>query len=134
VKLVSFLAVQEILRRSVRICCQGVAYLTIRIRLFLCFQKVLKYADKNAIEFQSSRKNILLKIHGNIFILKSSILKCFYHDSQLLLHDPSDLATTFTACIRFCELLNTFSQGGVILLRDLSRHQSGRSNSTPRFS
>jgi hypothetical protein len=30
--------------------------------------------------------------------------------------------------------VNTFSPDGVILLRDLSRHQSWRSNSTPRFS
>jgi hypothetical protein len=35
---------------------------------------------------------------------------------------------------KWAKFLNTFSPGGVILLRDLSRHQSGRSNSTPRFS
>ena len=64
---------------------------------FLCSQKVLKYADKIVIEFQSNGRNILMKIHADIFILKSSALKCFYCVSQLLLHDPSDLATTLTA-------------------------------------
>jgi len=29
-------------------------------------QKVFKYADTNVIEFQSSRRNILMKIHANI--------------------------------------------------------------------
>jgi len=54
------------------------------------FHKVLKYADTNVIEFQSSRRNILVIIHTNIFVLKSSsVLK--YHISQLFQHDPSDL-------------------------------------------
>ena len=44
---------------------------------FLSSKKVLKYADTNIIEFQSSRRNILKKIHTNIFVLKSSVLKCF---------------------------------------------------------
>jgi hypothetical protein len=44
------------------------------------------------IEFQSIRRNILMKIHANIFVLKpSSVQKSFYRVSQLLLHDPSDL-------------------------------------------
>jgi len=35
-----------------------------------------------------------MKIHTNMFVLKSlSVLKCFYHVGQLLLHDLSDLAT-----------------------------------------
>jgi len=39
-----------------------------------------------------------MKIHADIFVLKSSsVLKCFYSISQLLLHDPSDLATTLTS-------------------------------------
>jgi len=63
---------------------------------FLCSQKVLKYADTNVIEFQSSRRNILMKIHADIFVLKSSfVLKCFNCVSQLLLHDPSDLDNHF---------------------------------------
>ena len=45
----------------------------------LCSQKVLKYAVTNVIEFQSSRRNVLMKIHANIFVLKSSVLNCFYH-------------------------------------------------------
>jgi len=90
---VSFLPVQVILLRSVRICCPGVVYQSVRIRhFFLCSQKVLKYADTNVIEFQSHRRNILMKIHANIFVLKSSsVLKCFYSVSQLLVLDPSDL-------------------------------------------
>jgi len=37
-----------------------------------------------------------MKIYGNIFVLKSSsVLKCFYCVSQLLLHDPSDLDNHF---------------------------------------
>ena len=65
---------------------------------FLCSQKVLKYGDTNVIEFQSRRRNIVMKIHANIFVLKSSpVLKCFYHVSQLLSHDPSDLATSLTS-------------------------------------
>ena len=64
---------------------------SVRIRpFFLCSQKVLKYADTNIIEFQSSRRNILKKIHTNIFVLKSSVLKCFCCVSHLPLHDPSD--------------------------------------------
>jgi len=56
---------------------------------FLCSQKVLKCADTNVIEFQSSSRSILMKIHSNIFVLKSSsVVKCFYHVSQLLLNDP----------------------------------------------
>ncbi len=35
---------------------------------FLCSHKVLKYAVRNVIEFQSSRRNILLKIYANIFV------------------------------------------------------------------
>ena len=63
---------------------------------FLCFQIVLKYADTNITEFQSRRRNILMKIHANIFVLKSSsVLKCFYSVSQVLLHDPSDLDNHF---------------------------------------
>jgi len=59
---------------------------------FLCSQKVLKYVDTNVIEFQNSRRNFLMKIHTNVFVLKlSSVLKCFYGVSQLLLHDSSDL-------------------------------------------
>ena len=62
---------------------------------FLCSQKILKYADTNVIEFQSSRRNIL-KIHANIFVLKSSyVLQCFYHVSQLLMNDPSDFDNHF---------------------------------------
>ena len=72
---------------------------TVRIgHFFLCSQKVLKYADTDVFEFQSSRRNILMKIHANIFVLtSSSVLKCFYHVSQLLLHDPFDWATTVTS-------------------------------------
>ena len=63
---------------------------------FLCAHKVLKYADTNIIEFQSSRRNILRNIHADIFVLKfSSVLKCFYCVSQLLLYDPSDLDDHF---------------------------------------
>ena len=70
---------------------------SVRMRsCFLCSQQVLKYADTNFIEFQSSRRNILKKIHTNIFVLKSlSVLKCFYLVSQLLLHDQSDLDNHF---------------------------------------
>ena len=51
---------------------------SVRVRhFFLCSQKVLKYAYTNVIEFQSSSRNILMKIHANIFVLKSlSVLKC----------------------------------------------------------
>jgi len=36
--------------------------------------------------------------NANIFVFKSSsVLKCFYSVSQLLVHDPSDLATTLTS-------------------------------------
>ena len=98
-KLVSFLPVQEILLRSVHICCRGVVYLSVSIRhYFLYSQKVLKYADTNVIEFQSSRRNMFMKIHANIFVLKSSSdLKCSCNVSQLLLHDSSDSATTLTS-------------------------------------
>ena len=89
----SFLPVQKILLRSVRVCYRGVVYQSVRIRhFFLCSQKVLKYVDTNVIEFQNSRRNFLMKIHTNVFVLKlSSVLKCFYGVSQLLLHDSSDL-------------------------------------------
>jgi len=63
---------------------------------FLCSQNVLKYADISVIEFQSRRRNILMKIHANIFVLKSSSgLKCFYCVSHLLLHVSSDLDNHF---------------------------------------
>ena len=78
-----------------RICCPGVLYLPVSQEwdsFFLFSQKVLKYADTNVIEFQSHRRNILMKIHANVFVLKlSSVLKCFYSVSQLPVHDPSDL-------------------------------------------
>ena len=61
---------------------------------FFCSQKVLKYAVTDVIEFHSSR-NVLMKIHANIFVIKSSVLNCFYHVSQLLLHDLSDLDNHF---------------------------------------
>ena len=65
---------------------------------FLCSQKVLKCGYTNVIGFQSRRRNIVMKIHANIFVLNSSsVQKCFYHGNQLLLHDPSDLATTLTS-------------------------------------
>jgi len=67
VKLVTFLPGQEILLRSVRICCPGVLYLPVSQEwdsFFLFSQKVLKYADTNVIEFQSHRRNILMKIHA----------------------------------------------------------------------
>ena len=42
---------------------------SVRIRHFvLCSQKVLKCAVTNVIEFRSSRKNIFMKIHANIFV------------------------------------------------------------------
>jgi hypothetical protein len=66
-----------------------------------CSQKVVKYADTN-IEFQSSTRNILMKIHADIFVLKSpSVLRCFYQVSQLLVHDRSDLVTltSWTLCL-----------------------------------
>ena len=59
---------------------------------FLRSQKVLKYVDTNVIEFQSRRRNILMKVCANI---SSYILKCLYCVSQLLLHDPSDLDNHF---------------------------------------
>jgi len=64
---------------------------SVRIGHFFKFsQEVLKYANTNIIEFQMYRRNILMKIHANIFVLKSSfVLKCFCHVNQLLLHDPS---------------------------------------------
>ena len=62
---------------------------------FFCSQKILKYAVTNVIEFQSSRRNILMKIHANIFVSKSSVLNCFYRVSQLLLHDPAELDDHF---------------------------------------
>jgi hypothetical protein len=63
---------------------------------FLCSQRVSKYADTKNTEFQSNRRNILLKIHANIFVLKSSsLLKCVYRVSQLLLSDPSDIDNHF---------------------------------------
>ena len=98
-ELVSFLPVQEILLWSVCVCCQEVLYLPVsqdQTVFSLYSQKVLKYADTNIIEFQSSRRNISLKIHADIFVLKSSaVLKYFYSVSQLLLHDPSDLDNHF---------------------------------------
>ena len=93
---VSFLPVQEILLwvSAVRVLCICQSF---RIRqFFLCSQKVLKYVNTNVIEFQSRRRNNLMKIHANIFVLKSSsVLKCFYSASQVLLHDPSDLDNQF---------------------------------------
>ena len=81
-KLVSFLPVQEILIWPVHICCQGVVYLLVSFRHFFFFcvpREFSKYADTNIIEFQSSRRNILVKIHANIFVLESSsVLKYFY--------------------------------------------------------
>jgi len=70
---------------------------SVRIKHFsLCSQKVLKNDNRNVIEFQSSQRNVLMKIHLSIFVLKlSSVIKCFYHVSQLLLHDPSDLDNHF---------------------------------------
>jgi hypothetical protein len=45
---------------------------------FFFFFFILKYADTNFIEFQRSSRNILMKIHANIFVLKSSSAqKCF---------------------------------------------------------
>jgi len=42
-----------------------------------------------------------MKIHNNIFVLiLSSVLKCFCHVSQLLLHDSSDLDNHFD-CMNF---------------------------------
>ena len=101
-----------------RICCWEVVYLPVSLRhFFLCSQKVSKYTDKYVYEFQSSRRNILIKIHADIFGWKSSsVLKCFYCVSQLLLHDSSDLATTLTSwtlCLStsYLELkLNTYTQ------------------------
>jgi len=58
-------------------------------------QKVLKYPDTNVIEFQRSRKKILMKMHADIFVLKSSVLKYSYCVSQLLLCDTSDLDSYF---------------------------------------
>ena len=59
------------------------------------FPESFKICCTNDIEFQSSRRNILIKIHANIFVLKSSVLDCFYRVSQLLLLDPSDLDNHF---------------------------------------
>jgi len=39
---------------------------------FLSSQRVLKYAGTNVTEFHSSRRIILMKIHTNIFVLKST--------------------------------------------------------------
>ena len=92
-KLVSFLPVQDSFVQYVTTVRELCICLTVRIRhSYLCSQKVLKYADTNVIEFQSSRGSILMKIHANI---SSSILKCLYHVSQLLLYDPSDLDSRF---------------------------------------
>jgi len=57
-----------------------------------------------------------MKINADIFVLKSSVLKCFYHFSQLLLHDSCVLATTltlWTLCLwtSYLELkLNAYTQ------------------------
>ena len=52
---VSFLTVQEILHRSVRICRQGVVYLPVSQdeTLYFMFQKVLKYADTKSLNFRA---------------------------------------------------------------------------------
>ena len=75
---------------------------------FLYSQKVLKCAATNVIEFQRSSRYVLIKIHANIFVLKSSsVVKCFYCVSQLLLSDPSDLDShlEFMKFVSVCELL-----------------------------
>ena len=66
---VSFLPVQEILLQPVCLLSGScVSASQSGLDTFLCSQKVLKYAVTNVIEFQSSRRNILMKIHANIFV------------------------------------------------------------------